>query len=178
MPLSVKSPSASIKVIQLICWTCPGQRWYLTAFSLSFYPCSSHILVSTGFISPLTFSIFVSIQNFFLLSSSMDKTVRLWHISRRECLCCFQHIDFVTAIAFHPRVSLESPCITSLSTNHTSINFGSQTVLIVTLYSCFAGWQVLFKWLSGWKATALEHSRQEGGAVERGGRTNTPHHCS
>ncbi|KAI3373595.1 hypothetical protein L3Q82_022192 [Scortum barcoo] len=41
--------------------------------------------------------------NFFLLSSSMDKTVRLWHISRRECLCCFQHIDFVTAIAFHPR---------------------------------------------------------------------------
>uniref|UniRef100_H3CXG3 WD repeat-containing protein 44 n=1 Tax=Tetraodon nigroviridis TaxID=99883 RepID=H3CXG3_TETNG len=38
-----------------------------------------------------------------LLSSSMDKTVRLWHISRRECLCCFQHIDFVTAIAFHPR---------------------------------------------------------------------------
>ncbi|CAI5643768.1 unnamed protein product [Oreochromis niloticus] len=42
-------------------------------------------------------------KNFFLLSSSMDKTVRLWHISRRECLCCFQHIDFVTAIAFHPR---------------------------------------------------------------------------
>jgi len=33
----------------------------------------------------------------------MDRTVRLWHISRRECLCCFQHVDFVTAIAFHPR---------------------------------------------------------------------------
>ncbi|XP_063706833.1 WD repeat-containing protein 44 isoform X4 [Culicoides brevitarsis] len=42
-------------------------------------------------------------KNYFVLSSSMDKTVRLWHISRRECLCCFQHIDFVTAIAFHPR---------------------------------------------------------------------------
>jgi WD40 repeat protein len=42
-------------------------------------------------------------QNNFLLSSSMDKTVRLWHISRPECLCCFQHSDFVTSIQFHPR---------------------------------------------------------------------------
>uniref|UniRef100_A0A8C4Q014 WD repeat-containing protein 44 n=1 Tax=Eptatretus burgeri TaxID=7764 RepID=A0A8C4Q014_EPTBU len=41
-------------------------------------------------------------KNYFLLSSSMDKTV-LWHISRRECLDCFQHVDFVTAITFHPR---------------------------------------------------------------------------
>nr|NVI79807.1 putative WD repeat-containing protein 44 [Cucujiformia] len=36
-------------------------------------------------------------KSYFILSSSMDKTVRLWHISRKECLCCFQHIDFVTA---------------------------------------------------------------------------------
>lgn len=42
-------------------------------------------------------------KNYFVLSSSMDKTVRLWHISRKECLCCFQHIDFVTAIVFLPR---------------------------------------------------------------------------
>lgn len=42
-------------------------------------------------------------QNNFLLSSSMDKTVRLWHISRSECLCCFKHSDFVTSIQFHPR---------------------------------------------------------------------------
>ncbi|MCJ1402742.1 hypothetical protein MMC11_005963 [Xylographa trunciseda] len=42
-------------------------------------------------------------KNNFLLSSSMDKTVRLWHISRKECLCCFKHTDFVTSIQFHPR---------------------------------------------------------------------------
>ena len=42
-------------------------------------------------------------KNFFILTSSMDKTVRLWHISRLECLCIFQHIEFVTAIEFHPR---------------------------------------------------------------------------
>jgi len=42
-------------------------------------------------------------NNFFILTSSMDKTVRLWHVSRKECLCVFQHIDFVTAIGFHPR---------------------------------------------------------------------------
>ncbi|KAI1339380.1 WD40-repeat-containing domain protein [Xylariaceae sp. FL0016] len=42
-------------------------------------------------------------KNNFLLSSSMDKTVKLWHMSRRECLCTFKHKDFVTSIAFHPR---------------------------------------------------------------------------
>ncbi|KAH0548587.1 hypothetical protein GP486_007868, partial [Trichoglossum hirsutum] len=33
----------------------------------------------------------------------MDKTVRLWHVSRPECLCCFKHTDFVTSVTFHPR---------------------------------------------------------------------------
>ncbi|KAJ5122264.1 hypothetical protein N7526_009201 [Penicillium atrosanguineum] len=42
-------------------------------------------------------------KNNFILSSSMDKTVRLWHASRPECLCCFQHSDFVTSIQFHPK---------------------------------------------------------------------------
>jgi WD40 repeat protein len=42
-------------------------------------------------------------KNNFLLSSSMDKTVRLWHMSRSECLCMFKHKDFVTRLAFHPR---------------------------------------------------------------------------
>lgn len=42
-------------------------------------------------------------KNNFLLSSSMDKTVRLWHVSQAECLCAFKHHDFVTSISFHPR---------------------------------------------------------------------------
>lgn len=42
-------------------------------------------------------------KNNFLLSSSMDKTVRLWHISRNETLCTFKHSDFVPSIQFHPR---------------------------------------------------------------------------
>lgn len=42
-------------------------------------------------------------KNNFLLSSSMDKTVRLWHISRNDNLCTFKHTDFVPSIQFHPR---------------------------------------------------------------------------
>ncbi|GAB1320936.1 WD40-repeat-containing domain protein [Madurella fahalii] len=52
----------------------------------------------TGEILDLSWS-----KNNFLLSSSMDKTVRLWHLSRAECLCTFKHKDFVTKLAFHPR---------------------------------------------------------------------------
>ena len=39
----------------------------------------------------------------FLISSSMDKTVRLWHVMHNECLRIFQHEDFVTSIRFHPK---------------------------------------------------------------------------
>lgn len=42
-------------------------------------------------------------KNHFLLSSSMDKTVRLWHVTRVECLCTLRHADFVTTISFHPK---------------------------------------------------------------------------
>ncbi|KAE8352987.1 WD40-repeat-containing domain protein, partial [Aspergillus coremiiformis] len=52
----------------------------------------------TGSVLDLSWS-----KNNFLLSSSMDKTVRLWHVSRPECLCIFKHSDFVTSIQFHPR---------------------------------------------------------------------------
>lgn len=42
-------------------------------------------------------------KNYFVLSSGMDRTAKLWHISRNECLCCFQHVDFVTCVAFLPK---------------------------------------------------------------------------
>ena len=41
-------------------------------------------------------------QNDFLLSASIDRTVRLWHVSTGECLHCFPHADFVTSVDFHP----------------------------------------------------------------------------
>ncbi|KAI3990460.1 hypothetical protein MKX01_021395 [Papaver californicum] len=37
-----------------------------------------------------------------LLSSSMDKTVRLWHMASNSCLKFFSHSDYVTCIQFNP----------------------------------------------------------------------------
>lgn len=42
-------------------------------------------------------------KNNFLISSSMDKTVKLWHVTRAECLCTFKHSDYIPTIAFHPK---------------------------------------------------------------------------
>ncbi|KAJ6822598.1 WD repeat-containing protein 44-like [Iris pallida] len=38
----------------------------------------------------------------YLLSSSMDKTVRLWHLSSNSCVKTFSHSDYVTCIQFNP----------------------------------------------------------------------------
>mmetsp|Transcript_15738 Transcript_15738/g.22050 ORF Transcript_15738/g.22050 Transcript_15738/m.22050 type:complete len:854 (-) Transcript_15738:338-2899(-) len=38
----------------------------------------------------------------FLLTASIDRTVRLWHVRRERCLCVFRHQDFVTSVQFHP----------------------------------------------------------------------------
>ncbi|KAJ8309810.1 hypothetical protein KUTeg_011675 [Tegillarca granosa] len=50
-------------------------------------------------------------KNDFILSSSMDKTVRLWHISRRECLCTFQHLIFVITGKFAVAGTYDGKCI-------------------------------------------------------------------
>lgn len=41
-------------------------------------------------------------KNNFLVSGSMDKTARLWHVDRLDCLEVFEHDDFVTSVRFHP----------------------------------------------------------------------------
>lgn len=41
-------------------------------------------------------------KNNFLISGSMDKTVKLWHVDRPDYLSSFQHDDFVTTVKFHP----------------------------------------------------------------------------
>lgn len=41
-------------------------------------------------------------KNNFLISGSMDKTVKLWHVDRPDHLSSFQHEDFVTTVRFHP----------------------------------------------------------------------------
>ncbi|KAI5967531.1 hypothetical protein CANMA_002965 [Candida margitis] len=41
-------------------------------------------------------------KNNFLISGSMDKTAKLWHVDRPNCLQTFQHQDFVTTVEFHP----------------------------------------------------------------------------
>ncbi|XP_019161387.1 PREDICTED: WD repeat-containing protein 44-like [Ipomoea nil] len=39
----------------------------------------------------------------FLLSSSMDKTVRLWNIEGQNCVKMFAHNDYVTCVQFNPK---------------------------------------------------------------------------
>eukprot|EP00127_Corallochytrium_limacisporum_P006888 Clim_evm3s237 gene=Clim_evmTU3s237 len=41
-------------------------------------------------------------NSYFLLTGSVDRTVRLWHISRDECLLTFQHPDAIVSVAFDP----------------------------------------------------------------------------
>lgn len=39
----------------------------------------------------------------FLLSASLDKTVRLWHVTRPSSMHIFHHADLVTSVDFHPQ---------------------------------------------------------------------------
>lgn len=41
-------------------------------------------------------------KNNFLITASLDKSVKLWHPSRSGCLSTFRHNDIVTSTKFHP----------------------------------------------------------------------------
>eukprot|EP00475_Leptophrys_vorax_P025354 TRINITY_DN3553_c0_g1_i10.p1 TRINITY_DN3553_c0_g1~~TRINITY_DN3553_c0_g1_i10.p1 ORF type:complete len:439 (-),score=97.39 TRINITY_DN3553_c0_g1_i10:1858-3039(-) len=40
-------------------------------------------------------------ENNFILTASLDRTVRLWHVSQKECLVCYKHSNVVTGVQFH-----------------------------------------------------------------------------
>uniref|UniRef100_A0A7I3ZZ81 Uncharacterized protein n=1 Tax=Physcomitrium patens TaxID=3218 RepID=A0A7I3ZZ81_PHYPA len=86
----VKSPWQDLKLGH------PHKGHLPKLFWLSEKPvCSFH--GHTGDILDLSWS-----QSKLLLSSSMDKTVRLWHISEEDCLRVFCHNDYVTCVQFNP----------------------------------------------------------------------------
>ena len=133
---------------------------------LSFIDLCRRIIYPVPSIVPQFFPVYqpVLLQNYFILSSSMDKTVRLWHISRKECLCCFQHIEFVTAIAFHPKVRPErrtlvysisaAPTRTEVMANHGGVD-GIKWIKRVIL-SC----EVLEELDGMWKANIVAYKLQ------------------
>ncbi|TLD04557.1 hypothetical protein E2P81_ATG10609, partial [Venturia nashicola] len=123
-------------------------------------------------------------KNNFLLSSSMDKTVRLWHVSRKECLCTFKHNDFVPSIAFHPKDdrfflagSLDSK-LRLWSIAEKSVAFTVQAPDMITavgftpdgkyaMAGCLDG-QVMFYETEGLKYQTQLHIRSGKGASARG----------
>ncbi|CAN8066048.1 unnamed protein product [Agarophyton chilense] len=58
-------------------------------------------------------------KNDFLLSASMDKTIRLWHPKSKACLRRLLHDDYVTCVAFHP--TDEQICISGMANGTVSM---------------------------------------------------------
>lgn len=52
-------------------------------------------------------------KNEFLLTGSLDKTMRLWHPSSEVCLRRFPHPDYITTISFHPQD--EQICVSGMA---------------------------------------------------------------
>lgn len=71
----------------------------LGVFVKMFHP--TPFLVLEGHAAAIT-DLTWSPSHLFLLSSSLDGSVRLWSISSNDCLCSFEHDEAVTSVTFHP----------------------------------------------------------------------------
>lgn len=82
-------------------------------------------------------------KNNFLLSASMDNTVKLWHPDKPNSLKTFKHPDFVTSVAFHPTddrffvsACLDHKCrIWSILDDTVSYEFDSEDLITSVAFS-------------------------------------------
>ena len=62
-------------------------------------------------------------KNNFLVVSTMDKKVRVFHVTRDECLGVFPHSDIVTSVIFHPMVRKKEIFLSNQKIHRTKVYF-------------------------------------------------------
>ncbi|CCH59713.1 hypothetical protein TBLA_0B08980 [Henningerozyma blattae CBS 6284] len=114
-------------------------------------------------------------KNNFLLSASMDKTVKIWHMNRSNSLKTFKHPDFVTSVKFCPNDDrfFISGCLDhvvrfwSIIENEVTFQFNAQDLITsiaispdkdgkLTIISTFNGF-IHILWTNGLRLIATFH---------------------
>lgn len=154
---SLRNPCALSGGIQKISWTCHGlavRYPFINDYTYlgdAFVQDNPALIYAIQFLIPHRRVLFMNdygelLTGFmcgtvfqFLLSSSMDKTVRLWHISYDECLRVFSHNDYgkVPHPSFVWLNYLVSMCV---CTKYSLVMNGLQNIFDtpdITLISCF-----------------------------------------